>query len=211
MPALLPQSSTEAALPSRLRFSLGFDQHSGFAVPQLEQFVVPDSTADYRHLPGPCPQVTFLHGLHLVDTPRALDEAHRLLKPRGKLVAAWNDRRVPAGAMPAMPAERRVPGRLGPQRCIGTQPHHQSLMPQTSTAQRTSRAVLRAVLRCDVACRNLNDPFIRRLEDLFEKYNPNYRCECMACAWFCASACHAQRMRRFVVLQQGVGFLGPGT
>jgi len=37
-------------------------------------------------------QVTFLHGLHLVDTPRALDEAHRLLKPHGKLVAAWNDR-----------------------------------------------------------------------------------------------------------------------
>ncbi len=40
----------------------------------------------------PTIQVTFLHGLHLVDTPRALDEAHRLLKPHGKLVAAWNDR-----------------------------------------------------------------------------------------------------------------------
>jgi hypothetical protein len=37
-------------------------------------------------------QVTFLHGLHLVDTPRALDEAHRLLRPHGKLAAAWNDR-----------------------------------------------------------------------------------------------------------------------
>lgn len=36
--------------------------------------------------------VTFMHGLHLVDTPRALAEAHRLVRPRGKLVAAWNDR-----------------------------------------------------------------------------------------------------------------------
>lgn len=43
-------------------------------------------------LSSPASQVTFLHGLHLVDTPRALDEAHRLLKPHGKLVAAWNDR-----------------------------------------------------------------------------------------------------------------------
>lgn len=43
-------------------------------------------------------QVTFLHGLHLVDTPRALDEAHRLLKPHGKLVAAWNDRCGPRAA-----------------------------------------------------------------------------------------------------------------
>ncbi len=42
-------------------------------------------------------QVTFLHGLHLVDTPRALNEAHRLLKPHGKLVAAWNDRCGPWG------------------------------------------------------------------------------------------------------------------
>ena len=42
--------------------------------------------------PSPCLQVTCLHGLHLVDTPAALDEAARLLKPHGTLLAAWNDR-----------------------------------------------------------------------------------------------------------------------
>lgn len=33
--------------------------------------------------------VTILHGLHLVPTAAALREAHRLLRPRGVLVAAW--------------------------------------------------------------------------------------------------------------------------
>ena len=36
--------------------------------------------------------VTVLHGLHLVPTAAALREAHRLLRPQGLLVAAWNDR-----------------------------------------------------------------------------------------------------------------------
>lgn len=36
--------------------------------------------------------VTVLHGLHLVPTEAALEEAHRLLRPKGLLVAAWNDR-----------------------------------------------------------------------------------------------------------------------
>lgn len=34
----------------------------------------------------------------------------------------------------------------------------------------------REELAVALARRNLNDPFIRSLEDLFEKYNPSYRC-----------------------------------
>lgn len=86
-------------------------------------------------LSSPASQVTFLHGLHLVDTPRALDEAHRLLKPHGKLVAAWNDRWAlhaaacvlggkPLRLLPAEAAwqaggglERQV-GRLGSHACL---------------------------------------------------------------------------------------------
>ena len=33
-----------------------------------------------------------MHGLHLLEAPRALAEMHRLLKPGGRLVVAWNDR-----------------------------------------------------------------------------------------------------------------------
>jgi hypothetical protein len=91
-------------LARTFRFAQAHGAHIELVTAKVEKSLLQDTTADL---------VTFLHGLHLVDTPRALDEAHRLLKPRGKLVAAWNDR-------------------------------------------------------------NLNDPFIRRLEDLFEKYNPNY-------------------------------------
>lgn len=36
--------------------------------------------------------VTVMHGIHLVDTDFALEECHRLLKPDGWLVLAWNDR-----------------------------------------------------------------------------------------------------------------------
>lgn len=36
--------------------------------------------------------VTIMHGIHLVDTDFALEECHRLLKPDGFLVLAWNDR-----------------------------------------------------------------------------------------------------------------------
>lgn len=50
---------------------------------KVERSLLADSTADL---------VTFMHGLHLVDTQLALEEAHRLLASGGRLVAAWNDR-----------------------------------------------------------------------------------------------------------------------
>ena len=43
---------------------------------------------------GPPPQVTVMHGLHLLEVRPALLEAHRILKPGGKLVVAFNDRCV---------------------------------------------------------------------------------------------------------------------
>jgi len=50
---------------------------------KVEKSLVHDNSADL---------VTFFHGLHLVDTSAALKEAWRMLKPGGKLIAAWNDR-----------------------------------------------------------------------------------------------------------------------
>ncbi|KAL4423251.1 hypothetical protein ABPG77_000043 [Micractinium sp. CCAP 211/92] len=91
-------------LARTFRFAQAHGAHIELVTAKVEKSLLQDTTADL---------VTFLHGLHLVDTPRALDEAHRLLKPRGKLVAAWNDR-------------------------------------------------------------NLADPFICQLEELFEAYNPTY-------------------------------------
>lgn len=91
-------------LARTFRFAQAHGAHIELVTAKVEKSLLQDTTADL---------VTFLHGLHLVDTPRALDEARRLLKPRGKLVAAWNDR-------------------------------------------------------------NLSDPFICHLEDLFEAYNPTY-------------------------------------
>lgn len=63
-----------------------------FRAETQRQGVPVSAAARASELPREGLQVTILHGLHLVDTPRALDEAHRLLKPRGKLVVAWNDR-----------------------------------------------------------------------------------------------------------------------
>lgn len=50
---------------------------------RMEQQLLPPGCADL---------VSVMHGLHLVDTQMALHEAHRLLRPDGLLVAAWNDR-----------------------------------------------------------------------------------------------------------------------
>ena len=50
---------------------------------KVENSLLGDASADV---------ITFFHGLHLVDTHAALKEAWRLLKPHGRLVAAWNDR-----------------------------------------------------------------------------------------------------------------------
>ncbi|PSC67895.1 methyltransferase [Micractinium conductrix] len=91
-------------LARTFRFAQAHGAHIELVTAKVEKSLLQNHTADL---------VTFLHGLHLVDTPAALDEAHRLLKPHGQLVAAWNDR-------------------------------------------------------------NLDDPFIANLEDLFEMYNPTY-------------------------------------
>ena len=37
-------------------------------------------------------QVTCFHGLHLLHVQEALAEMHRIIKPGGRLVVAWNDR-----------------------------------------------------------------------------------------------------------------------
>lgn len=50
---------------------------------RMEQELLPPGCADL---------VSVMHGLHLVDTGPALREAHRLLREKGVLVAAWNDR-----------------------------------------------------------------------------------------------------------------------
>lgn len=41
--------------------------------------------------PAMAPQVTCMHGLHLLDTRRALEECYRVLKPSGVLIAGFND------------------------------------------------------------------------------------------------------------------------
>jgi len=55
--------------------------------------------------------VTFMHGLHLVNTTAALREAWRLLKPNGRLIAAWNDRDLSSDFIAELEdvVERHVP------------------------------------------------------------------------------------------------------
>lgn len=64
------------------RFAVSMADASTLNTPPQGQ-LLPAHTADV---------VTVLHGLHLVPTAAALTEAHRLLRPQGLLVAAWNDR-----------------------------------------------------------------------------------------------------------------------
>ena len=70
-------------LARTFQFAQAHNAHIELMTAKVEKSLLQDSTADL---------VTFLHGLHLVDTPAALREAWRLLKPHGRLLAAWNDR-----------------------------------------------------------------------------------------------------------------------
>lgn len=70
-------------LARTFEFAQAHNAHIELMTAKVEHSLLQDSTADL---------VTFLHGLHLVDTHAALREAWRLLKPHGRLIAAWNDR-----------------------------------------------------------------------------------------------------------------------
>ena len=77
------------AVPTLLARTFAFAQsqnaHIQLMTAKVEHSQLADSSADL---------VSVMHGLHLVDTAAALREAWRLLRPGGKLVAAWNDRNL---------------------------------------------------------------------------------------------------------------------
>lgn len=70
-------------LARTFEFAQAHDAHIELITAKVEHSLLGDACADL---------VTFLHGLHLVDTPAALRETWRMLKPGGRLFAAWNDR-----------------------------------------------------------------------------------------------------------------------
>jgi SAM-dependent methyltransferase len=70
-------------LARTFEFAQQHNAHIELMTAKVEHSLVNDDSADL---------VTFFHGLHLVDTNAALKEAWRMLKPGGKLIAAWNDR-----------------------------------------------------------------------------------------------------------------------
>lgn len=70
-------------LARTFRFAQAHSAPIELVTAKVERSLLADETADL---------VTFMHGLHLVDTQLALEEAHRLLANGGRLVAAWNDR-----------------------------------------------------------------------------------------------------------------------
>ena len=101
---------------------------------------------------GCADMVTCFHGLHLVDTDRALEEAHRLMRPGGLLVAAWNDRdlsspficQVGAPALlplpppPASPsAAHAVPHAPAP--TYAARRHFRAIQPPLQPAQQAAR------------------------------------------------------------------------
>lgn len=72
-------------LARTFQFAQANNAHIELMTAKVEQSLLADGSADI---------VTFFHGLHLIDTPAALREAWRLLRPQGTLIAAWNDRNL---------------------------------------------------------------------------------------------------------------------
>ena len=70
-------------LARTFEFAQQHNAHIELMTAKVEHSLVHDSSADL---------CTVFHGLHLIDTADALREAWRMLKPGGKLIAAWNDR-----------------------------------------------------------------------------------------------------------------------
>jgi SAM-dependent methyltransferase len=70
-------------LAQTFQFAQAHDAHIELMTAKVEHSLLSDGSADL---------VTFFHGLHLVDTAAGLREAWRILRPGGRLVAAWNDR-----------------------------------------------------------------------------------------------------------------------
>lgn len=70
-------------LAQTFQFAQAHDAHIELMTAKVEHSLLNDGSADL---------VTFFHGLHLVDTAAGLREAWRILRPGGRLVAAWNDR-----------------------------------------------------------------------------------------------------------------------
>lgn len=75
--------ATPALLARTFEFAQAHNAHIELMTAKVEHSLLADDSADV---------VTFLHGLHLVDTHAALHESWRLLKPGHHLVAAFNDR-----------------------------------------------------------------------------------------------------------------------
>jgi len=95
----------------------------------------------------------------------------RLLKPHGKLVAAWNDSSVPGLLGTALWARQ---ARVLPLASCSWSVCWPARL--ATAAQFAGRARLQLPLLAAAACRwNLTDPFIVQLEDLFEAYNPSYK------------------------------------
>ncbi|GAB4816182.1 hypothetical protein N2152v2_003228 [Parachlorella kessleri] len=78
------------------------DARINLVTASIERQLVYDGAADL---------VTCFHGLHLLDVHEALAEMHRITKPGGRLVVAWNDRDLRNNFITQLEAliERHVP------------------------------------------------------------------------------------------------------